>query len=470
MLVYIENLYLVLIVFAFFCSIIILVKGKQKLPMILLSVSNMTAMLAAIFYWMLRTGIFYEYPHFLRIPAPFLYLLGPASWLFTRTLLYGESRLRKTDWLHFLPFIFHVVELTPFYLSDAATKLAIIKAVEADQSVHLVHFKEGLLESKWHTLLKLISIIIYFSLSVAVYLKVKRKIKTAIIVDYNRIFSFLKVYLFTRFIGILLIVVSLVFLRSTPYFAFMLHNMNLLFLVNVFVLIFGFHEFIYGNDMNGTGSEERESLVKTLMSQTVNLRLLQKSSHEANVLFDSNCRVMYFNKQAECKLKEVYGIDIELNTDIRKYLDPASARVFQSWFDRCLLGETVQVEEKFLLHDNSDFTWLQISFTAHYNELGKLKGVSVGANSIDDKKRMAHLQEKYVQRLDELAWDSSHLLRAPVANMKGIVSLIAQNEIQLSQEEKEQLIAHMSDELNDLDQVIRDMVGKARKEMEGQVV
>jgi signal transduction histidine kinase len=179
---------------------------------------------------------------------------------------------------------------------------------------------------------------------------------------------------------------------------------------------------------------------------------------------------MYFNKQAECKLKEVYGIDIELNTDIRKYLDPASARVFQSWFDRCLLGETVQVEEKFLLHDNSDFTWLQISFTAHYNELGKLKGVSVGANSIDDKKRMAHLQEKYVQRLDELAWDSSHLLRAPVANMKGIVSLIAQNEIQLSQEEKEQLIAHMSDELNDLDQVIRDMVGKARKEMEGQVV
>jgi K+-sensing histidine kinase KdpD len=83
---------------------------------------------------------------------------------------------------------------------------------------------------------------------------------------------------------------------------------------------------------------------------------------------------------------------------------------------------------------------------------------------------MAHLQEKYVQRLDELAWDSSHLLRAPVANMKGIVSLIAQNEIQLSQEEKEQLIAHMSDELNDLDQVIRDMVGKARKEMEGQVV
>lgn len=94
----------------------------------------------------------------------------------------------------------------------------------------------------------------------------------------------------------------------------------------------------------------------------------------------------------------------------------------------------------------------------------------MGANSIDDKKRMTHLQEKYIQRLDELAWDSSHLLRAPVANMKGIINLIAQKDIQLSYEEKEQLISHMSDELNDLDQVIQDMVAKARKELEDRVV
>ena len=469
MLQYLQNFYLVLVVFAFFCTIIVLIKGKRKLPMVLLSFSNLTAMLGAIFYWMLESGIFYEYPHFLRVPAPFLYLLGPISWLFTRTLLYGESRLRKTDWLHFMPFILHIVELTPFYLSDAASKLEIIKAVELDRSVHLIHFKEGLLESKWHTLLKLISIITYFGLSVHAYLKVKGKIKTDIIVDYNRIFTFLKLYLFTRLIGILLIITSLTLFRGTPLFSILLQTVNLLFLVNVFVLIFAFPEFVFGEDIDTVGSAERENLVKTLMSQTLNLRLLQRSSHEANVLFDSECRVMYCNKHAERKLKDIYGIEIELNTDFRRYLDPASAKVFQEWFNKCLQGETVQVEEKSLLHDNSDFTWLQISFTAHYNELGKLKGVSVGANSIDDKKRMAHLQEKYVQRLDELAWDSSHLLRAPVANMKGIIGLIAQKDIQLSQEEKEQLISHMSEELNDLDQVIKDMVGKARKELEDQV-
>jgi PAS domain-containing protein len=353
----------------------------------------------------------------------------------------------------------------PFYLSDTASKLAIIKAVEADQSVHLIHFKEGLLESKWHTLLKLISIVTYFGLSIHTYLKVKGKIKTDIIVDYNRIFSFLKLYLITRFAAIVLILTAFLFFRSTPSFAILLQNVNLFFLVNVFVLIFGFPEFIYGESIHTAGSGERESLVKTLMSQTVNLRLLQKISHEANVLFDSQCRLMYFNKQAERMFKAIYGIEIELNADFRQYLDPASAGIFQSWFNRCLQGETIQIEEKFLLHDNSDFTWLHISFTAHYNELGKLKGVSAGANTIDDKKRMAQLQEKYVQRLDELAWDCSHLLRAPVANMKGIVGLIAQREIQLSREEKEQLISHMSDELDDLDNVIREMVEKARKEL-----
>lgn len=308
MLLYLQYFYLVMIFFAFFCTIIVLAKGKQKLPMVLLSISNMTAMLGTIFYWMLRTGAFYDYPHFMRVPAPFLYLLGPTSWLFVRTLLYGESRLRKTDWLHFIPFLLHLIELMPFYLSDAASKLVMIKAVAADQSVHLIHFKEGLLESKWHTLLKFISVTTYFGLSVNAYIKVKRKIKTDIIVDYNRIFSFIKLYLTTRLIGIMLILTSILFFKSTSLFSFLLQNVNLLFLVNVFVLIFGFPEFIYGEDIDTVGSNERESLVKTLMSQTLNLRLLQKSSHEANVLFDSKCSVMYFNKQAEFKLKRVYGI------------------------------------------------------------------------------------------------------------------------------------------------------------------
>ncbi len=462
----IQMLHFVLAFLALFCSVIVLVKGKQKLPMIYLSFTNIFVILIVVFFLMLRTEAFYQFPHFLRVPAPFLYLLGPTAYLFTRTLFYKESSFRKTDWLHFLPFFLHFVELIPFYLSDAAPKIEMLKAIEQSYSAHLVNYKEGLIDSKWHTLLKVVSVFVYYFLSVNIYLRFKKKIKTDIIVDYNRIFSFTKIFLITRLAGIFLLLIVLFFLRDNQFLYLFLLLANMLLLVNTFVLIFVYPEFIFGEDLYTVGVQEREDLVKTLMSQSNNLKLLHKTSHEANILLSSNYRLMYFNKEAEIKMLQIYGKKIELHEDFRKYLDPVSTANFERWFNKCQLNETVHLEEKFLTHDNSRFTWMQIDFTAHYNELGKLQGVSVGVTDIDEKKRMTYLQQKYVQRLDELAWDSSHLLRAPVANMKGIVNLIGQKDIQLSKEEKEQLISHMSDELDDLDNVIRDMVGKARKELE----
>jgi len=64
---------------------------------------------------LVHSGIILRLPHLYRLPLPFTYLIAPLSYLYVRTLLKKEARLRRSDWIHFLPFILHALELMPFY-------------------------------------------------------------------------------------------------------------------------------------------------------------------------------------------------------------------------------------------------------------------------------------------------------------------------------------------------------------------
>jgi len=110
---------------------------------------------------LLETKLIYTYPHYIRIPAPLHYLFGPAIYLFVRNLLFKEQKLKKWDWLHFLPFAIHFVELIPFYMEDISVKIEMAGSLNNDYSAPMKYFYEGLLPSKYHTMLKLCSWIVY---------------------------------------------------------------------------------------------------------------------------------------------------------------------------------------------------------------------------------------------------------------------------------------------------------------------
>ncbi|MET0395016.1 MAG: AraC family transcriptional regulator [Chitinophagaceae bacterium] len=78
---------------------------------------------------MLKTGWMYKVPDLYAVGSPLYYLVGPCSYLYTRTIVMDESRFRKWDWLHFLPAILHCIELLPFYFSDAAIKKQAIESL-----------------------------------------------------------------------------------------------------------------------------------------------------------------------------------------------------------------------------------------------------------------------------------------------------------------------------------------------------
>jgi len=454
------------IAFSIYCLSVAFSRGVRTLPMIFLFLSNAVLISNSIFIWLLETKLILTYPHYIRIPAPLHYLFGPSIYLFVRTLLFKEQKLKKWDWLHFLPFVIHFIELIPFYMEDVSVKMEMAGSLNNDYSAPMKYFYEGLLPSKYHTILKLCSWVVYIWFAQKTYLDFKQKIKSSLITDYNRKFAFINFFLLTKYVGFVGVLTAIFLSKFNSNSIFLFVGSNLVGIINVFVLIFRFPEMVYGEVMNKQMDNNREQLMSIVKTQTKNLHFLEHSSSEANILLDMNHRVLYFDKLGEVYFKKIYNRQLELGEDYTSYLDEVSLQSFLESFNRAIRGVSVRFEDKFLLNDGRGFIWMELNFTPHYTEKDQLAGVSIGATVIDEKKRMESLQIKYKESLDQLAWSSSHLLRAPVSNISGILQLMKDDKIEMSESEKKYLLNNIFSEVNKLDSVIKDMVATARKNLD----
>jgi PAS domain-containing protein len=93
------------------------------------------------------------------------------------------------------------------------------------------------------------------------------------------------------------------------------------------------------------------------------------------------------------------------------------------------------------------------------NEEGKV--VCVGCFAHDASRRIQHEQQLHSQqkKLTEIAWEQSHEIRAPLANILGIIQLIEQEQA-LSQTEVRHYLYELNMAACQLDAVIRKIVAK----------
>lgn len=56
---------------------------------------------------------------------PFLFLVGPFAFLYVRSVLTDDARLKPADYLHFIAFFFQILLMTPFYLTSWEHKLSL---------------------------------------------------------------------------------------------------------------------------------------------------------------------------------------------------------------------------------------------------------------------------------------------------------------------------------------------------------
>ena len=133
----------------------------QKHTIHLLTLGLLCQSFVLIFYsFVFIDKFFLFFPYLWRVGLPFQYLIAPLFYLYVRACLNNEIAFRKWDWLHFMPALFHFMELTPFYFMPTPEKLDYIKYAFSHTEI-LVQQKEGILPAYIHPFLKIGMGIVY---------------------------------------------------------------------------------------------------------------------------------------------------------------------------------------------------------------------------------------------------------------------------------------------------------------------
>ncbi len=119
----------------------------------LLSVSLFSVALFALTSALLINHAIFVVPHLFRVNMPLHYLVAPCAYLYVRSVLNQEIRFRRFDWLFFVPFGLHTLELLPFLLHGTAYKLHYLQLLLVDVA-GVTKQQEGLLPAYYHPVLK----------------------------------------------------------------------------------------------------------------------------------------------------------------------------------------------------------------------------------------------------------------------------------------------------------------------------
>lgn len=109
-------------------------------------------------------------------------------------------------------------------------------------------------------------------------------------------------------------------------------------------------------------------------------------------------------------------------------------------------------------HKKKDGSLIQVNLSSNILAFKGRKAEIVLINDITDRIMYTQKVEQQNQRLKEIAWIQSHVVRAPLARLMGLVNLITEDIVEKG--ELKNVLTNVLDSANELDHIIRDIVTK----------
>lgn len=117
------------------CLALFTVKRGNRLANKLLAALTLSIAVVVTGAVLLTTNYVFVYPHLSRVHHPFVFLAGPLLFLYIRTITSRDARLKKKDLLHFVPSLFILVYLIPYYFQSRDDKVEFLVAEFYEESL-----------------------------------------------------------------------------------------------------------------------------------------------------------------------------------------------------------------------------------------------------------------------------------------------------------------------------------------------
>lgn len=191
------------------------------------------------------------------------------------------------------------------------------------------------------------------------------------------------------------------------------------------------------------------------------MQAILDNAAEGIVLISKDHTVLLFNTAIKDALKSYFTKELEVGDDYRDFVVKESMQLYLESFKKAINGTSISVEHE---TKNTDVTiWFQYTVNPVYDRQKKLIGVTLTATNITDRKKLELEREEIINHLlqrnsDLLEFSQivSHSVRAPLANLLGLINLIADD---LPTAEQRFIFDGIRKSSERFDEVIKDLNG-----------
>lgn len=163
---------------------------------------------------------------------------------------------------------------------------------------------------------------------------------------------------------------------------------------------------------------KRKKSEALLVQHQLMLEALHNSTEEASTFLDCDLRILFLNNLAKQIFQEIYHHECTVGECAIDYILPELKQEFIGHYQNVLSGKTVVIEK----HYNQ--SWWRFSMFPVYDKQDKIIGISDNVKNITTDKNHVDKIVEQNKMLNEIAWEQSHLVRKPLANILALVNLI----------------------------------------------
>lgn len=152
------------IVLFFFVIRLLISRKVSPLVSNLLLIWILSRFFELLSFYLIETGLIIHAPYLLRISFPLLYAAPASIYLYVNSLIHNRTKLRRIDYLHFIPAVLAFIDLYPWYFSPAINWNEIVVELIKTKDQSIIN-NAGFLPASFHFWLRPLLFFSYLSLS-----------------------------------------------------------------------------------------------------------------------------------------------------------------------------------------------------------------------------------------------------------------------------------------------------------------
>lgn len=109
---------------------------------------------------LVANGQLLYFPSFFKLVNPIFFAAPACSYLYIKGFIRDESNIKKTEWLHFIPFLLAILDVVPWFWLDADTRQHIVSEI-VTHKMFFVKESTGIISSDYNVLARCLLFSIY---------------------------------------------------------------------------------------------------------------------------------------------------------------------------------------------------------------------------------------------------------------------------------------------------------------------